>query len=311
MYDVECINIVTLLGIRFWDSVPDRAVTDELVVEAYPETGSGPVVTAFRTASGVYAFRGLPGMMDYENKIVETFDDEGDQETSPSSPAVKRGFDIRVTDNLRRFLPVVFNVRLPLSYRGLYLSGNRAGLDVSPPLTGTPPGFYLFSSATRNAAPGTAVVRGQLLDGTTGKPAAYALMKVQLADEEETEWQGIADENGAIAVLFPYPTTTAVPLNLSPISESVPLVEQQWQLKVRVWYEPGALTYPVNMDIPYLSSIKSQLPGTICGDSPGSPSVDSYVEELPAVLTYGEELILKTGGTGKSELWIEAGISSP
>ena len=56
----ERVTQFTPLGIRFWDSVLDKQVSDHLLIKAYPTAGFRPVINAFRTASGIYAFQGLP-----------------------------------------------------------------------------------------------------------------------------------------------------------------------------------------------------------------------------------------------------------
>ncbi|HLP57643.1 MAG TPA: hypothetical protein VK186_02380, partial [Candidatus Deferrimicrobium sp.] len=62
----EQVNTFTPLGIRFWDSALDRQVGDHLLVKAYPVHGYGSPVHAFRSASGIYAFQGLPGLREIE-----------------------------------------------------------------------------------------------------------------------------------------------------------------------------------------------------------------------------------------------------
>ena len=56
-------------------------IRDGLAVTARPEAASGPWVDAFRTASGLYAFQGLPGLRDYENGIVDLLSSPPDRST--------------------------------------------------------------------------------------------------------------------------------------------------------------------------------------------------------------------------------------
>jgi len=63
---LERVTIVTALGIRFWDALLDAPVRDGLDVTARPLGQRAGGTVAFRTASGIYAFRGLPGLHDVE-----------------------------------------------------------------------------------------------------------------------------------------------------------------------------------------------------------------------------------------------------
>ncbi len=282
----EKVSVFTPLGIRFWDPVLDRQVDDYLIVKAYPGSGSGPVVDAFRTASGVYAFQGLPGLRE-----VEFCHRDG---VPPEKP-----FIIEVKDKLRRFLPVIFEVELPLPYRGIYRS-----VDDSPESQQ----FYLLSAPTRTVSAGLAVIHGALVEKTTGEPAAYAVMEVDVESsnggEDLGKWYGMADERGCISILFPYPDME-VSLSKSPPSSSpVPLEQQEWQLTIQVRYAPGDLRYPtavnIETEIPLLESILNQSEGRIWTDS------DSFVNQWSTELIFGEALILTTEvEDNKSELWID------
>jgi len=286
-------STVTALGIRFWDLVSDGQVRDNLVVNAYPVLGAGAVKTvkrAFRTASGVYAFQGLPGM-----RAVEF--DEGS-----GGP---RSFYIEVRDKLNRYLPTVFQADLPLNYSGLYLSDDTA-LPGSSPGSPNPPGFYLFSAPTRTVTPGLAVIHAALIEKATGEPAAYAVLEVDVESnggEDMGKWYGISDERGCISILFPYPDMEVTLSQSSPASPAIPLDRQEWQLTIQVHYAPGTLTYPANTAmedrIPLLESILAQSAGGIWTES------GTFVNQWSTVLTFGEALILTTEGVDRSELWID------
>lgn len=293
-------STVTALGIRFWDPVSDGQVRDNLVAKAYPVLGTGPVKTAFRTASGVYAFQGLPGL-----QAVELKESDDEDAGIPDTPSFTRSFYIEVTDKLNRYLPTVFQADLPLSYDGLYLSDDTA-LPGSSPGSPNPPGFYLFSAPSRTVTPGLAAIHTTLIDRTAGEPAAYAVLEV---DVESTggvdmgKWYGISDERGCISILFPYPDMEVSLSQSPPASPSVPLAEQEWQLTVQVRYAPDELTYPTNInmegDIPLLESILAQSAGGIW------TGLDTFVNQWSTVLTFGEALILTTEDVDKSELWID------
>jgi hypothetical protein len=298
----ERVTNFTPLGIRFWDSVLDKQVSDHLMIKAYPASGFRPVINAFRTASGIYAFQGLPGMREVEN------DDSDVVLNVPSSG--KKSFFIEVKDELERFLPVAFKVELPLPYLGVYLY-RVAPVTGSPPLSfsGNPPGFYLFSAPTRTVSPGLAVIYATLKEESTGDPAAHAVIEAQVQGEDTSanKWYGIADEKGCICVLLPYPTINISLSSSPPESTTVLLNDQQWQLTLRVRYAPTELSYHTNRNdikIPYLESILKQSAGVIYTDLPGA-SVNQWTE----MLTFSRELILKTRGVEKTELLIDTATS--
>jgi hypothetical protein len=256
---LERVTIFTPLGIRFWDPVQDAQVKEGLIVTAYPEGTHRNGTRAFRTLSGVYAFRGLPGLHDVEYPSV-AFPD--------ASPPVAARFIIRVFDERRRFLPIVFGADLP--YFGVYPTHP----PLSPPAGGLP-GFYLFSAPTRPGAPSLAVMRAQLaerVDAVTRRPAAHAVLEVEVAGGRT--WYGVADERGSVAVLFPYPTFTIATGLTSPAALTPVTSVQSWDLHVRVRYEPVALTFSNGFRIPHLRSVFDQSPGRLWSTAvaqPGQP----------------------------------------
>src|SRR5580698_9562603 len=59
---LESLSIVTPLGIRFWDLTLGLSIVEGLTVNLRLANSAWPVLTATLTASGVYAFFGLPGL---------------------------------------------------------------------------------------------------------------------------------------------------------------------------------------------------------------------------------------------------------
>jgi hypothetical protein len=269
---LERITIFTPLGIRFWDLTREIPVTDDLQVTARPDMADGPTIPAFRTASGIYAFQGLPGLHAVEYPV-------GDVALTTSPPDTKR-FVVEVKDLQRRFLSVVFSVSLPLPYKGIF----PVATPGSPP---GPPGFYLFSAPTRLAAAGMAAVRGHLVEHSTQRPAAYAVLEVQFQDKNT--WYGIADERGCLAVLFPYPAITGALGASPPSAPQIPLHEQQWELTFRVRYAPATLTIPLGTETPDLFSILNQSPGFIWPSQVGPPVAEWFLD-----LIFGQELVTRT-----------------
>lgn len=286
---LEVRTVFTPLGIRFWDPVFDRPVTDNLQVTAQPAVTRRPVVQAFRTRSGVYAFQNLPGL-----KAVE-YPPTPDQIIASPPPA--EAYVITVTDHRRRFLPVAFEETLPLPYQGIFPGAAPGSLPDD-----SPPGFYLFSAPTRPVASGIAVVRAHLVDRVTGAPAAHALLTVQHGDNEP--WYGLADAAGQAAVQFPYPIFTVV-LSTSPPGGPPP-DQQAWPLTVRIYYAPDSLGRFEAVPPPDFRTIAMQSPGLI---HPTDNPAGSPLESLPVELAFGQELVLRT--TGLATLLISSVDSLP
>jgi hypothetical protein len=291
---IEKVTVFTTLGIRFWDPAKDTQVRDGLVVTARPEKAAGPIIEAFQTASGIYAFQGLPGLQGVEYP-------EGRSATGTNTSPTRR-YLIGVDDRQGRFSPVLFYVDLPLSYRGIFLGNLSAA---SPPQV-SPRGFYLFSAPSRSVCPGQAAIRGTLKVFPGGKPAGYAVLEVEV--NRNKKWYGIADERGCVAILFPYPPIKNSHGISPPGGAEVPLDQEQWQLDIRVRYEPAVLKFPQGMKQPDLHSILNQSAGSIWPDRPGSLPSHSAVPTWSTALRYGREFILRTGGLTDTELWIEAGV---
>ncbi|HEX5165876.1 MAG TPA: hypothetical protein VFV93_10815 [Thermomicrobiales bacterium] len=267
---LEQITIFTPLGIRFWDAALDRQVTDGLVVTARRPGSNQRPVRAFRTRSGIYAFRGLPGLRAIEYPV-------DDADRLGGSPPALTGFFVEVVDEERRFVPTVFTVDVP--FEGIYPTGS------SDPMA--PPGVYLFSAPTRPVASSLAVVRAQLAERPAGgeeQPAAFALLEVEVAGRPPAF--GIADELGNVAVQFPYPRfSTALP-NGSPPASADGSASQRWPIRVRVRFDPPALDVPIGSSIPTLRSIFSQRPGAI---QAGSGPAPEFATELAA----GRQVVLR------------------
>jgi hypothetical protein len=275
---VERVSIVAPLGIRFWDPAFDVQVSDGLTVTAYPAGSWRPATSAFCTPGGVYAFQLLPGLHDIEYP-------QGDPVSPGSLPAISR-FLIEVTDTASRFLPVVFLVDAPFS--GIFPT------DVPQAAGATaPPGFYLFSAPTRAGSPLTALVRAQLserLDQTNERPAAYAVMEI--GTPAGNDWIGLADDRGAVALLFPYPTFTGVSNAAASLLPSAALVQQSWPVDVRVRYQPSALSFPPGSTLPELRSVLAQGPAAIWTQRASPPG--QALASLSATLVYGQELTMRS-----------------
>ncbi|MCO6435000.1 hypothetical protein [Nitrosomonas nitrosa] len=279
-YPIERRVIFTPFGIRFWDPALNNQIRDGLTVTARPLQGIEKNITGVCTASGIYAFHGLPGLHEAEYSLGTS--------TPDGSLPFSRRFIIMVKDNQLRFLAAVFTVDLP--FRGIYPT------DYFSSLGNNLPGFYLFSAPTRKSNSTLAVVRAQLKEKTNSsdrKPAANAVLEI--IEPNDRVWYGIADEQGSVTVMFPYPTFTGSP----GIRLSLPLAEQNqhWSLRIKVRYAPAELIRPNGSQIAELRSILNQTQGNLWSNT------TTPLNEILSTLRFGEELILRTNT--QSELWVE------
>jgi hypothetical protein len=280
----ERVTILTPLGIRFWDAARDAQVSDGLHVSARPlGQPSATPVAAFVTASGIYAFQGLPGLQALERPPA------GSPGPVFPGPAGTRQFWIDVVDPERRFVSVTFKASAPT--QGLLLQNG------TPPV---PSGFFLFSSPSRSVGAGMAAVRADLVDATTGAPAAFAVVEVQVPGPRLVV--GLADDQGRALVMFPFPTVVR---QASPPPAPIP----SWPLTVSSRYSPASLTLvptaplthllPTGPPRPELGSMLAQASAKILAVSGGAS-----VPTLAVTLTADAALILKT--QNRSELLIQS-----
>jgi hypothetical protein len=285
---VEEARHFTALGIRFWDQALNRPVNDGLVVEAWQENGDTPAARAVRTRGGVYAFHELAGQREIERIVF--------QETAAGSlpdSSERISYVITVEDRLGRYLPVVFGVRLPLDYRGIFLSGAAGSLPAGAGRA------VLFSSPARRTPPGSSAVRADLWDAEADSPAAFAAVRITVAG---AVWPGIADERGRVLVVFPTPLLQKLRLGSLP-GGAEPDAPATWPVAVRVNYEPAALQdyFPLRgrrgvpspwKDLPSLKGVlERQSPAPIL-ERDANPQL--RVAVLNRQLTHREPLVLKT-----------------
>jgi hypothetical protein len=274
-------SVFTVLGIQFWDQTLDQPITDSLTVTAQLQGADYPVVSAFRTASGAYAFQGLPCLHDIEYPSTEV--------QAPPSPQNTFTFVITVSDSLQRFLPALFAVDLPLSYPGLFLSND----------SGSPAGggrAYLFTAPTRVAVVGLSVIRVSLWDHERNQAAAFAALEVSIGGQQ---WTGIADDQGRAQVQFPSPTLQSLSLGSPPGSGQGPTSSVSWPIQVSVLYEPAQqrrllqdvpdVVWPWNSTPSLKSILDAQQSALVWQEEAGPP-----VPEWTGVINYGTPLILRT-----------------
>ena len=290
---IEQVSTRTSLGIRFWDAATDTQIRAGLRVMLWPELSPRLRVPGRRSVSDIYAFHRIPGLRSVETPLPGEAADLG-------SPPV-RDYVIEVRDDRDRFVPVAFGLTLPRPGSALYL-------NEIPAAGGLPaPGFYLFTAANRVTVPAMGVIRGDLVRGSDGRPAAHALVTVEIPGEPLA--LSISDSGGRFAIHLPLPTLRGglASLDASPMASPLPPVaERDWPFTLTVHSEPGALAPLPGTDLPDLRSILQQAPATIRIDTASPPL---FGADWAGILSYGGEVVVSTAG--RSSLEIEAAGSPP
>ncbi|KAA3664732.1 MAG: hypothetical protein DWQ04_04215 [Chloroflexi bacterium] len=266
---LETISTDTFLGICFWDQAEDKQIREDLEVVAWPKSAPDMITKAVRTASGYYAFHHLPGLQSI--KLSPS--------SAPATPLNSRPFFVAVKDLADRFLPLQFQVTLPLPYRGLYKPDVEQGAKV-----------YLFSAPSRASKVGMATVRGCLIDKTTKIPATFALIKIK---ENDRTRYGLSDSRGCFSIMFPYPSFKTKMQNGS---SNIHPNQQTWTLTVSTKYSPTLAANLSEDALPTLSDIMNQIDADIYYTE------DKFVESMSVTLQYDQTLILRTGKQSTLEL---------
>jgi hypothetical protein len=279
----------TPLGLRFWDAATETRVTGPLRVRIWPESHPQQVALGRETISGDVAMHGIPGLARIEREGVPVGVSPGS--LSPTT------YVVQVDDPLRRYVSASFRVDLPRAERGFFTLQR----EDSPP-DSRPPGIYLFSAPSRSVPIRLAVVRATLRRTDTGGPAAFAAVFVEQdhggspPDEPAGAWVGMADRDGSVQILFPYPPITFLPRS-SPPGEGRPLSEQTWPLRLRVAYAPAELDRPNGAGVPTLRSVFRQSSATLRTDA--SPPEDAA--DIAITLRDRRPCIARTAGLPPAE----------
>jgi hypothetical protein len=263
---------VTPLGIRFWDPVAARIVADGLTVCVYAKDAPERRELAMANRIGTFVLPHLPGMRD---RAIET----GEGDAAFWQTVRRRAFVIEVRDAHGWFQP--FTIEQPLPARGL---ATPPGLPfASPPIDAVP----MFSAPSRPVPDGMAVLRADLSAHLSGRaepiPASWAVLEVRAAGQPPA--YGVADRNGRIAVVFPYPEPLTTPARAGspPFAPGQSLWDLEWPIEVAAFYDavspaPG---------VPDLSRTLAQRPAMLWSDP-------SATRPLPRqALRFGQELIVR------------------
>jgi hypothetical protein len=279
---LERVIIDAPLGLRFWDSITHKVIGDGLVVTVYPMQKPSLRSQAEPNRSGVYTFHRLPLLGTVEIK-------EG---TGPiwTAPGADKGFILEVFDRLGRFQP--FQTPITELPRGVFAWACPTLSPLSPAPPAGEPSIGLFSSAARSVPPGCAVVRASLRQVSAdprGKPAAWAVLSVFYRGKLLE--RGLADKDGAVVVIFPYPQPPISSSASGLLGAPIPLTRQVWEVNLSAQFAP----LDPAPDFPNLCDVLS------------APQV-SLVEQLSpvvpfdqALVHFGQETVVRT--TGFSQLF--------
>jgi hypothetical protein len=270
-------------GVRFRDAVTGAAVTDGLLVEAYPKAAALSRVRAFANRSGTQVLLGVPGLRRFEMSEIE----EDSWDESPPGAGL---FRIEVTDIWGRYLPFSFEARLP--FRGLFVWDENPLPPESPPAPQLSDGLPMFSATSRVPPAGMAAIRAEMWDEMTETVAAYALLEARF--KGVLLGHGMADAEGRIALIFPYPPPARVPASSPPGSPPSgsgtipPLTQQKWMIDLTARYGPIESPPVAAQKFPDLYTVLSQRTALLWQDA-------AMTEVLTtATLEFGRECFVQT-----------------
>ncbi len=272
---LERLGRVTPFGIRFWDDAAHKTVSEGLVVTVFPQAQPRLRVSAFVNRAGTFVLSQLPGPRVPEEEFGEG-DDAFWRQVQP------RPFVVEVIDQRGYYQPFTLDLALP--FRGPAVAAHI--VPASPPSEVVP----LFPTASRPVPSGMTVVRAELRTALPGPerrlgPASWAVLEVQAGTEPPV--RGIADREGRVAVLLPYPEPTPAPARPSspPYPGGTSLADREWPVRLAVFFEPAS---PPSV-IPDLRRTLEQLPAIASVEDAGGarPLGDQ-------VLRYGQELIVRS-----------------
>ena len=281
------------LAIRFVDTALNEVVTSGLQVRITLSGDRDRFIEAKANRSGTWLFYGLPGQRGYEL---------GGPDRSSASPFEPARFIVTVRDELGRFLPCRFETTV--SHRERF---NFSTLASPPWARGNVP---LYSSPARFVPRSCGVVRGQLAFFNAQnlvKRAAWALMQVTVTvrngARDPIHALGVADEQGSVAVMFPWPELFGLP-NASPRG-GVQMEDQGWDLSLRAWHDLQS-RHP-KRDEPFdLDQVLGRF---------GAPSNILQTAAAPcsefsnAILKFGRELVIPEQGGLNRVLILTSGTS--
>lgn len=295
-FALEQVKQRTPLGMRFLDMVRGVTITDGLLVTAWPvhAGGASSRQTAYRSPlSGIYGFRSLPGLEEFERGQRPATDwcasppgvgqpalgDLASLGTLQTLIYADEGvsaanFIVYVQDSMQRFLPQILLMCLP-----------KEELIEVP----------LFSAPSRIGPAGFGAVRGEVWLLQDSSPASWALITASL--EAMTTYVTIADARGMFTLLVPY--ASALPtLTGSPPHGSGTIDQLTWTLTIQVFYQvlPNIQIFPgvPGAGLPDMRSILGQTQVMIYDSS-----LTTSVASLTRSIRFGQDVVVATSGQSR------------
>jgi hypothetical protein len=310
-HPLETVRRTVPLGLLCVDIATQAQVSSGLSVTALPTGRTARPARAALTRSGIYAFHGLPGLLDFEFASAEVA-----AESPPAaSPPSGREFAVFVEDTEGRYLPYVILLTLP-----------RARALKTP----------LFPGPGRDAAAGLMVIRGGLRDGTRtlpdGRhpPAPFARVVAQYElTSPPTIYVALADWRGEFALFLPAPNPLRLPSGspvTSPNTRGRSTISQsRWPVTLQFFYGPrrqqfvtadgrGRVTLidgpregltdvrPESSPAPYFPLLPSLLGQPAAQVIPVAGGAGAA--SLRAEIAFGKDLAVRTEGGGDSSVWL-------
>lgn len=282
------------LALRFRDEATGTLIGDDLNVEAYPEGLPARRVTAQPNRRGIYVFTHLPGLRAFEHS--------GRLDPWLDAP-VGRRFAVEVWDRQARYLPCRLVLEAPR--RGVF-----DGEPLASPLADARDSVPMFPSPTRSIPAGFGVLRAQLRQQDPPGPAAWAFAELRERERRRGRSvvaRGVADQNGRLTVVVPYPAPGNFSLGSPPTGAPQLLSEQRWPFRLRVWgmfeAEPGEY-----LDLERALRLPERAPDLLSDAEARSAPVES-VE-----LVFGRELTVPERDPGDArprELYLTGAGSPP
>jgi hypothetical protein len=271
---LEAVAHLAPVGIRLRDAVTGDIVSDGVTVRIFPPAPARATET-FRTASGIFGARGLPGLRRWEVR------DAGPDGVPAEVLVAPLRVRIEVRDRSGFYHSFAVGADLPSDG----ILDNPCGVPASPPEFESARHLPMFSRPGRRVPAGLAVVRARLLHEADLRPAAFAALDV-IPRPGADPVRGIADERGEVVVMFPYPP----PQGLSgspPDGTKRPLASATWTVALRA-HLPRVSSPPEGGDLPNLCSFLDQSPATLVTTT----SPPAMLGE--ATVQYGRELVLRS-----------------
>jgi hypothetical protein len=238
-------------GLRLWDFAAGTHLAEGLAIELIPRANPAQRIRASVNPSGIYYALGLPGLAEFER---------GEADDLAAWTAALRNYRVEVRDPSGRFLPFAFAADLPSRH---LIGGGSSAPAAPPPLfnwlgaPSTPPGAWLgpvplFSAPGRAAPDPLAVVRAELRELGTERPAAWALVTASI--DGAVAGVGLADGQGRALIAFPYPARSRPVLASPPPATN----DFRWQVELAAHYLPRPASKPVP-ELPDLAEVLAQL----------------------------------------------------